>query len=245
MLETIARKASIAIGAFVLLLLLPVSAATPPDSQIHAHVNAALEQLDRFKLTHDPADVKTALADMDTSLDLDSLTVEGFVVDRRRFAYGYAKIAAAIERSYDPNYNALDPNNVPVVPCPPPPRELRGAICPALSDIHDPKVRAEYAELLRANDDKGRRASVYLMWQRLDESAMARLESGLDLLRRVQPCTVSDDSDTLRSIFQAGGLSRQNLGRIEKVLQTPTPRGRALRLIDDAPHLAWSDCNKP
>ena len=231
------------ISALVLLLPSIANAATVADDAVNAKVEQALNQLRSFDVTHAAADIGDAILSMQTALNINDMTVEGFTFERRRLAFGYATLLKHIEGAYDASYNPMDPKNVYYVPCAPPPPDYHGGVpCPSLQEIRDPKVRAEYAEAIRKNDENRVRGNIYAMWRNVDGLATTTAEMSLESLRQHQPCSVSDDNDALLAVFANAELNQEHLSRIEKALQTPRPQGRHLRLIDGEPHLALCVC---
>lgn len=205
--------------------LAPLPQGTNGDAAIDEHIAAAMSRLRRFEVSRNADDIHTAIVDLQIAGNHHEMTLEAFVADRRRLAFAYATVFRAIERAYDASYDPMAKDNVPVSPCAQTPPDYRGGIpCPKLSQIDNPKIRAEYAKAIQKNDDNIKRANVYLGWLRIDDQAMAIFEATFNQLSRVQPCGVSDDSGALRAIFQSAALSTRHMARIEEVLQGPPVR---------------------
>jgi hypothetical protein len=209
------------------LLAITPDAAVP--SATAAHVNASSQDLARFRSSHLLNDLRAAVAALDGTVDIHTLTPNNFITTRRTLVQAWTNVLKVIEQAYDPTFNPEDPNNVPFL-CPPvPPAGGRimpegTSSCMNPNDIKDARIRAAYVAAVKENDAKKSRLSYYLEILREDERAMSSLSATLDLLRKIAPEGVGRDFTALDGILQKAGLSQTRRTTIDAMIDgRPSP----------------------
>jgi cell division protein FtsB len=169
---------------------------------------AALANVAQFKSTRALAAIRSAIDEL-AQFDNRSETRASCIVSRRRTMEAWASVLIALQAAkdptFDPNDDAQRPSWTIDVPG-------RGGYPSGTdpNDIADPKLRAEYEQLVAANTAKTRRVNYQAELRNLYREAMARTSVALHNVNSTCP----DDEQALRSILHHSGLTD---GQIEKL----------------------------
>jgi hypothetical protein len=185
------------------------AATTAASNGVGASLSEASQAVQRYRASGSSSDLVAAMVAMESAVNIDALTPQNFVQQRRQLVQGWAQILKAIDQSYDPTFNPSDPKNIPFV-CVAPPREADGRQllpCANPNDVQDPAARAQYIAAIRANATVAERWNHYQQIARLDQRAMSTLQMSLQLLRSVAPEGSSPDFAAVDSVLVGAGLS--------------------------------------
>ncbi|MBV8723715.1 MAG: hypothetical protein JO078_11570 [Candidatus Eremiobacteraeota bacterium] len=222
---------SIVICAFA--LLPPVAAASgntssPVDDLDRAKVSSALQILQRFNSSHSLKDAEEAIRTMQSAYQGYTFTPENLIARRRTLVWAWAQIIFAVQRSYDPNWNPMDPANLPER-CLYPPPEAAGQMptCDDPDAVKDPKLRAQYIRDIQANELKKTKAEEWQRHQIVDEEAMAVFEGRIDFLHEMSPKGVPSDAAALDGIVREANLSDATRETLHRYFCAPSSQRSA------------------
>ena len=85
--------------------------AAPTTDALALHVANSSAALQRYRTTHALNDLRAATLEMESAVNLDAITPQTLVDQRRALVRGWALLLEAIDSSYDPTYDANDPKN--------------------------------------------------------------------------------------------------------------------------------------
>lgn len=215
----------IIVGMLALCFLASTPAsAQPRTDKVAARVQAALQQLQRYRTSRSLADLRTTVDMMGGAADIDSFSFQNHVAQRRTFVSGFVGVLKAIEQAYDPTYDPHNAANIPEIGCLPVQTTsgLRHVCNPA--DIKDAGLKAAYATAERANQEKIRRANYYREVAYTDSLAMAVFEVHLRQIQRLAPDSAGTDFAALDSIVRSANLTPSRQSKIEAMLYSAAGR---------------------
>lgn len=203
------RLIGVLIASALLVFPYPAAAQAPPVTDpVHLGVASALSKLQRYSTTNSLDDLRSAIYQMQSSLDIGTLTPSNFVADRRGLVSGWASILHAIEQAYDPKYN---PNEHPGCPVPP-----NGQLpCSDPSAIQDADARAKYAQKLADFQASLARSYHEAEIEKVDRLAMTSLGAQLNQMRSLAPDSVGPDYAALDQILRQADLSSTRRASID------------------------------
>ncbi len=184
-------------------LMLSSEPAIASNTALDSHVSASSQALQRFSSSRSLSDLRAAVVEMETALQLDSFPSASFVSQRRTLVRGWAAVVKTIEGAYDPTYDFNNPSNRPQWGLPDP------------NSITDPSAHAQAVAAVAANDVRIKKAAYYHDLSVLDATAQAALQNALDLLRSVEPEGTSADFPALDAILRQSGMSSARRAKID------------------------------
>ena len=209
----------------------------PSNAKNDAKIAAALEQLQRYKISHSLSDLHAAITTLEGADNLDAyglqrssgpwhvrstLPPDVFNQRRRAIVAAWIEVIKAIDGAYDKTYNPYDMKSVPTDCVLPEDGSVTCNVDPLR--VADPVKRAAYAAALAENERKLQRSYYYSSLQTIDGLAMTLLKATIDLLRKVAPEGVSDDFSALDAMVREAGLSNVRRALIDAYFYaTPIP----------------------
>jgi hypothetical protein len=208
-LQWAGRLASIAVAVAATWLASgePAASQPRPNSSNSDRTNTALASIAQFKSTHALAAIRSAIDEL-AQFDNRSETKASCILSRRRAIEAWAGVVSALQSAKDPTFDPNDITQRPSSTVDVPGHGYPSGTDPA--DIADPKLRAEYEQLVAANTAKTRRVNYQAELRNLYREAMARTSVALHNVNSTCP----NDEQALRGILHRSGLTD---GQIEKL----------------------------
>ncbi|HEV3155026.1 MAG TPA: hypothetical protein VGZ02_14555 [Candidatus Baltobacteraceae bacterium] len=193
----------------------PAVAAHFPSGQVAPQVSEGLDDLNRFYQTQSTKQLESAVEAVfnGAGQTLAHASPTDYVTDRRKIVSAWVQVFIAIQHYYDPAYDTNNPHLRYTTCVTPPDSGVPCGVDP--SALKDPKLKAQYAAAVAANNEKARRWDFQTRLRMSKQAALTDFGLTLESFDRNHALP---DRQALRDIITRSRLNATTQTQLEAML---------------------------